>query len=210
MTFPAGSASRERADQKIARPRQSREARKLTFRWALQFPPPSFLARRRQAVFLLFLRVLLFPAGQESVLLGRAQDLTMGAVLCPAGGRVSRDPVFHLPLLLFGEAGVGRPVSVPAHVSIVDLCHGRPTHPSVALAHTHTIFEGAKALNLQAEEEEARKTSTSWQFISFIDCYCGGSMLQFDVLKVCGGVVPVNSYDNTAAVCTINKTPEYY
>lgn len=110
--------------------------------------------RRRQAVVLVFLQVLLFPAGQESVLLGRAQALTMGAVLCPAGGRASGDPVLHFPLLLFGEAGVGRPVSVPAHISIVDLCHGRPTHPSVAVAHTHTAFKRAAALNLQARKEK--------------------------------------------------------
>lgn len=144
--------------------------KKLTFRWALQFPSPSLLARRRQAVVLVFLRVLLFPAGQESVLLGPAPALTLGAVLCPAGGRVSRDPVLHFPLLLFGEAGIGRPVSVPAHVSIVDLCHGRPTHPCVAVAHTHTAFERATALDLRAREEGEMLTSS--QSVSFRDDYC--------------------------------------
>ncbi len=152
MTFPAGS-KHSRAEQA--------EAKKLTLGWALQFPPPSFLARWRQAVVLLFLRVLLSPAGQESVLLGRAPALTLGAVLCPARGRVSGDPVLHFPLLLFGEAGIGRPVSVPAHVSIADWCHGRPTHPSVAVAHTHTAFERATALDLQAGEEEVEML-TSW------------------------------------------------
>ena len=147
-----------------------KKKKQLTFRWPLQFPSPSLLARRQQAVVLVFLRVLLFPAGQESVLLGPAPALTLGAVLCPAGGRVSGDPVLHFPLLLFGEAGIGRPVSVPAHVSIVDLCHGRPTHPCVAVAHTHTAFERATALDLRAREEG--ETLTSSQSVSFRDDYC--------------------------------------
>lgn len=134
------------------------EARKkkkpLTFRWSLQFPPPSFLAWRGQALVLVFLRVLLFTTGKESVLLGEAPALNLGVVLCPAGGRVSGDPVLHFPLLLFWEAGIGRPVSVPAHVSIVDLCHGRPTHPGVAVAHTHAVFKRSTALDLRASEEE--------------------------------------------------------
>ena len=149
MTFPARSAESRLKDSEA----EQVEGQKLTFRWALQFPPPFFLARCCQAVVLVFFRVLLFPAGQESVLLGRAQALTLRAVLCPAGGGVSGDPILQFPLLLFGEAGVRRPVSVPTHVSIVDLCHGRPTHPSVAFADTHTIFERATALNLQAGQE---------------------------------------------------------
>lgn len=160
-------------DQNIARPEEGeaeKKTKQLTFRWPLQFPSPSLLARRQQAVVLVFLRVLLFPAGQESVLLGPAPALTLGAVLCPAGGRVSGDPVLHFPLLLFGEAGIGRPVSVPAHVSIVDLCHGRPTHPCVAVAHTHTAFERATALDLRAREEG--ETLTSSQSVSFRDDYC--------------------------------------
>lgn len=92
------------------------------------------------------------------------------------------DPVLHFPLLLFGEAGIGRPVSVPAHVSIVDLYHGRSSHPSVAVV-THTITERATALNLQAGEEEAEML-TSWQSFSFSDCYCSSTMFQFDILKV--------------------------
>lgn len=63
MAFPLDP---QRADQN----KQKHKKKPLTFCWALQFPPPSFLARRRQAVFLVFLRVLLFLTGQESVLLG--------------------------------------------------------------------------------------------------------------------------------------------
>lgn len=164
-----------RADQKIAK--LNKQQPKLTFGWALQFPPPSFLTRCRQVV------VLLVLAGQESVLLGRAQALTPGAVLCPARGRVTRDSVLHFPLLLFGEAGVRCPVSVPAHVSIVDLCHGRPSHPSVAVAaHTHTIFERATALDLQGREEEVEML-TSGQSFSFSDCYCSSTLFQFDIRR---------------------------
>lgn len=172
----------QRADQNRAQPNKQKP-KKLTFRRALQFPPPSFLTWRRQAVVLVFLRVLLFAAWQESVLLGRAPALTLGAVLCPAGGRVSGDPVLHFPLLLFREAGVGRPVSVPTHVSIVDLCHGRPTHPGVAVAHTHTAFERATALDLQAGEEEVEML-TSWPSISLRDYYydCSSMLQLFPVM----------------------------
>lgn len=84
---------------------KKKNPKKLTFCWALQFPPPSFLAWQRQAVVLVLLRVLLFLTGQESVLLGEAPALTLGTVLRLVGGKVSRDPVLHFPLLLFGEAG---------------------------------------------------------------------------------------------------------
>lgn len=131
----------------------SRNSRRLTFCWALQFPPASFLARYRQAVVLVFLAVLLLPAGRESVLLRRAPALTLQAVLSSAGGGVSGDPVFHFPLLLLWEAGFGLSVSVHAHISVVDQRHGRPTHPSVAAAHTHAVFERVTALNLQTAGE---------------------------------------------------------
>lgn len=113
---------------------------KLTFCWALQFPSPSLLAWQDQAVIFVFIQVLLFQSDQESVLLGQATALTLGAVLCPARGRVSENLVLHFPPLLFGEAGVRCPVSVPFHVSIVDLGHGQPTHPRVAVTHTHGVF----------------------------------------------------------------------
>ena len=158
------------------REREREKVKKLTFGWAFQFPPPSFLVRRHQAV-VVSLWVVLLATGQESVLLGRARALTLGAVLCPAGGRASGDPVLHFPLLLFGEAGVWRPVSAPAHVSVVDLCHGRPSHPGVAVA--HSVFEGATALNLPAEQGNVQML-TSWQSINFID----GGMSQLDVTKV--------------------------
>lgn len=157
-----------RADQKIVK--------NLTFCWALQFPPPSFLVWRHQAVILVFLQVLLFPAGQESVLLGRTQTLTLGAVLRPAGGRVSGNPVLHLPLLLFREAGIGH------HVSIKDRCHGRPTYHSVTVAHTHTVFKRATALNLQ-EGKEKVEMLTSWESIILKDSHSCSSTLQIDVLK---------------------------
>lgn len=149
-----------------------RRKKTLTFRWSLQFPPPSFLAWRGQALVLVFLRVLLFTTGKESVLLGEAPALNLGVVLCPARGRVPGDPILHFPLLLFWEAGIGHPVSVPAHVSIVDLCHGRPTHPSVAVAHTHAVFKRSTALDLQASKEEVVCFSLMTGHCTTVLCSC--------------------------------------
>lgn len=72
------------------------------------------------------------------------QTLPLRAVLCTAGGRVSGNPILDFPLLLFWEAGIGHPVSDPAHVPIEDLCHRH----SVAVAYTRIVFKRATALNL--------------------------------------------------------------
>lgn len=138
----------------------------LTFSWVLQFPPPSFLARRHQAVIIGFLQVLFFPAGQESVLLRMTQTLPLRAVLCTAGGRVSGNPILDFPLLLFWEAGIRHPVSDPAHVPIEDLCHRH----SVAVAYTRTVFKRATALNLLKGKGEVEML-TSWWSIILKDSY---------------------------------------
>lgn len=186
---------------------RKKNTQRLTFCWPLQFPP--FLARRREAVVLVFLRVLLFPTERESVLLGEAAALDLGAVLGPAGGSLSGNPVLYFLSLLLGEAGFRGPVPVPAHVSVVDQCHGRPTQPSIAVAHAHAVFEGAAALDLQARGKKKNRVIelTSWQpFILRADLRCGGTIQLVSRWLRVTLRLPENTTNHPACVHTYSET----